>query len=86
MKEKKREQFEKNGDALSQGTGQVKLFTAVVNDVGVPEYIGGMLNPVYPVARKIKCNKGDDVDGQAFFNMGDGKMLYHPAIADDGNT
>jgi len=47
--EKKREQFEKNGDALSQGTSQVELLTAVVNDMGIPEYIGGMLNPVYPV-------------------------------------
>jgi hypothetical protein len=47
--EKEGKQFEKNGDALSQGTSQVKLFTAVVNDVGVPEYIGGMLNPVYPI-------------------------------------
>jgi hypothetical protein len=51
--EKKREQFEKNGDALPQGTRQVELFTAVVNDMGVPEYIGGVLNPVYPITREI---------------------------------
>ena len=38
--EKEREQFEKNGDALSQGTSQVELLTAVVNDMGIPEYIG----------------------------------------------
>jgi hypothetical protein len=47
--QEEREQFEKYRNALTQGTSQVELLAAVVNDMGIPEYIGGMLNPVYPV-------------------------------------
>jgi len=54
----------------------------MVNDMTVPEKIGDMLEPVYPVTGKVQCKKGNDIYDDGIGNMCQGKMFEKKRIGE----
>ena len=49
---------------MSEGTGEVELFTAVMDHMLIPEYINMVIEPVIPIASEIdrdECNGIDNI-------------------------
>ena len=58
-------------------------FTAVMDDVAIPEYIDLMIPSVRPVSGKIDQDKSDDISQRCGLETIQRNMPMHPSITDD---
>ena len=75
-------------DALTKGTGQIILLTAVMDDVVVPEQIVLVSDAMGPVAGEIEYHEGDEIRPKSGIDPGNGQISDHPTVGkdDDGDA
>src|SRR5437868_6965737 len=76
----------KYSNALTKCARQIEFFTAVMNDMAVPEEIYFMIDSMYPVASEIYRYKGDQTSQPGCLHMCYCNMINEPAITQHGDT
>ena len=65
---------------MPKGTGQIEFFTAVMDEVLVPENIDMMIQSMYPIRSKINTNKCDNKELPAALKTVDGYFIDQPWV------
>ena len=71
---------------MTQGTGKIKLFAAVMYNVIGPEKIYFMTPAMNPITLEVYYKKCDDVNKDRFLYMKDRNFIYKPTISNDRNA
>ena len=71
---------------MTQCTGKVKLFTAMMNDMIVPEEVYFMTPAMDPVTLEIYYEKSDDICKNRRFDMENGNIVYQPTVRNDSDA